>query len=305
MILALMLLLMLASAGTAVWLFVYANRRERTEDVLQRLHAGEEAAVTVVSDTLAVNPFLRSVCHLFWRAGSDVKPRQLLIGMAIAAALSLLILLVLGWFNGLFALAAIALIITIVLNHRIARRRGRIVEQLPSFLEAVMRVLAAGNTLEESLASAARESADPLRSLFVSVSRQVRLGAAVEVVLADAAEIHKIGDLRVLALAANINRKYGGTLRNVFRSLIQAIRMREAAARELRALTAETRFSAVVLAAIPMLVSAFIYFRNRAFYDDMLATDSGRATLMIAVALQVVGVFIIWRMMRSTQEGSA
>ena len=112
-------------------------------------------------------------------------------------------------------------------------------------------------------------------------------------------------DIRVLALAANINRKYGGTLRNVFRSLIQSIRMREAAQRELRALTAETRFSALVLAFIPLAVCGFIFLRNRAYYTDMLATQSGRTTLVVALVLQVAGMLVIWRMMRSATEGDA
>src|SRR3546814_9139028 len=52
------------------------------------------------------------------------------------------------------------------------------------------------------------------------------------------AEIHQLRDLKVMALAASINRKFGGSLRNVLRSLISGIRSRENAARELRATSA-------------------------------------------------------------------
>jgi tight adherence protein B len=221
------------------------------------------------------------------------------------AALVPLVLVIFGWIIGLLIIGVSMLLGWAILSGRASSRRAKIVEQLPQYLESVMRVLAAGNTLEEAIAAGAREARDPLRSLFVSVARQVRLGAQVDVVLAEAAEIHQIRDLRVLALAANINRRYGGTLRNVFRSLIQAIRMREAAARELRALTAETRFSAGVLALIPLAVSAFIFLRNRAYYVDLLATDSGKYVLVLAAVLQVLGMLIIWWMMKSaTEEGT-
>jgi tight adherence protein B len=227
------------------------------------------------------------------------------MGLIILVALVPMSLLIFGWLTGGVVIFGAGLIGWFVLNRRAAGRRAKIVEQLPAYLEAVMRVLAAGNTLEEAIASAARETQDPLRSLFVSVGRQVRLGAAVDTVLAEAAAIHQIRDLRVLALAANINRKYGGTLRNVFRSLIQAIRMREAASRELRALTAETRFSAFVLAAIPIAVSVFIFFRNRAYYADILASSSGKWVLMTAVALQLAGMLVIWRMMQAASDAEA
>jgi tight adherence protein B len=296
--------LALTSFALAVALFVYSGRRERAEDVQLRLRAGDDATLAAVThiEGKIENPLLRWGCHVFWRSGFDVKPASVVAFFSVVLLLAVLIPLALGLMIGLIVDAAGMFVIWLIFSSAAARRRAKIVEQLPSYLEAAIRVLAAGNTLEEALAAAARESAEPSRTLFLSVSRQVRLGAPVDMVLVEAAEIYQIRDLRVIALAANINRRYGGTLRNVFRSLIQAIRMREAAARELKALTAETRFSAVVLAAIPVLVSAFIYVRNRPFYNEMLATSGGRTVLIMAVVLQLLGILMIWRMMKATQE---
>jgi tight adherence protein B len=173
---------------------------------------------------------------------------------------------------------------------------------MPAFLESVMRVLAAGNTLEESIASAARESPDPLRPLFMSVGRQVRLGAPIEGVLMELGEIHQISDLKILSMAASINRKYGGSLKNILKSLIQAIRQRDMSTRELRALTAETRFSAVVLAVIPIGISLFIALQNRQYYANMWNDSTGRVLLIVSVLMQICGIFVIWRMMRSTED---
>ena len=121
----------------------------------------------------------------------------------------------------------------------------------------------------------------------------------------EAAQVHRLRDLQVIALAASINRRYGGSLRTIFRSLIQAIRSRESAQRELRALTAETRFSAMVLGLIPVGLTLYILLQNPQYYADMWADASGRATLIFSVVLQVSGIFVIWRMMRSTEEADA
>lgn len=302
-----MLVLIALAAGSALLalvLFVYASRREHTEDVQMRLRAGDDATVAagVSIETRVENALIRNTCYLLWRSGFDVKPGTAAVLIAAAVALVPVALLVFGLLAGALVVAGLSTVVLLVLSARAARRRAKIVAQLPAYLEAVIRVLAAGNTLEEAIASAAREAVEPSRSLFLSIARQVRLGAPVDIVLSEASEIHQVKDLRVIALAANINRRYGGTLRNVFRSLIQAIRMREQAARELSALTAETRFSALVLAVMPVGISVFIFIRNRAFYDDMLATTSGKVTLVLAVVLQIIGMFVIWRMMKSTQE---
>lgn len=295
-------------AAAAIGLFVYAGRREHREDVTMRLRAGDEAAAAapVTSEARKLrNPVVRWACYALWRTGAEVQPATVSGALVVLAAMVPITLLILGWMAGVSVILATVLVSLFLLNRQAARRRSKIVEQLPGFLESAMRMLAAGNTLEEAFGAAARESQEPLRTLFLSISRQVRLGAPIDQVLAEAAEINRLRDLRVLSLATNINRRYGGTLRNVFRSLIQAIRSRDAAARELKALTAETRFSALVLALLPVLIATFVYFRTRSFYDDVLATPSGRAMFITALTFQVLGVIVIYRMMRATMDPEA
>ena len=106
----------------------------------------------------------------------------------------------------------------------------------------------------------------------------------------------------MVALAAAINRKYGGSLRQVMKSLITNIRQRDTAARELRALTAETRFSALVLSVIPVSLSFYIFLQNRNYYAGMWADGTGRWVLMLSVLLQVAGVIVLWRMMNRTGD---
>jgi len=293
----------------AVFLVVRAGERERQEDVGLRLRAiggGDDASVVLASDPQRQvrNPVLRWICHLIWRTGVDWTPAAVLRVVLAAVVLVLLAPLVFGWLAGLLFIVLVAFIVWAVLAQRAAARRRRIIEQLPAFLESTIRVLAAGNTLEESLSSAAREAPEPIKPLFVGIGRQVRLGATLETVLMETAEINQLRDLKVMALAASINRKFGGSMRNVLRSLIAGIRQRENAARELRALTAETRFSALVLAVIPVLLMFYIVWQNPGYYTQMWADHQGRILLAGSIVMQLAGMFVIWRMMKSTGESS-
>lgn len=290
----------------AAVVFLRGRSRENEIESLLRVRAlgGDDvaAAVAVTPQSEKMNPLLRWACHLLWRSGSEVSAEtvaKILWGLVIVVPI---VLLSLGLFAGGFLLAVLIGAGFAVLTQQAARRRRRIREQMPAFIEGVIRVLSAGNTLEESIASAARESPDPLRPLFMSVGRQVRLGAPVEAVLMQMGEIHQLGDIKVMSLAAAINRKYGGSLKSIMKSLIQAIRQRDVAARELRALTAETRFSAVVLAVIPVGISLYIAIQNRQYYADMWNDGTGRGLLMFSVFMQVCGILVIWRMMRSSED---
>lgn len=299
--------LTLLGAAVAIGVLLRMQAKVRKEEVALRLRVlGDDADAHLLTRAKPIaNPVLRFVTDLLTRAGAEIEPDRVGQGLLIAAAVAPLLLLLLGPLAGMLAIGLAVVAVFGVLSRNAARRRAKIVEQLPSFLEATMRILSAGNTLEESLGSAARDSPDPIRPLFISIGRQVRLGASVESVLAEAGEVHRLRDLKVMALAAAINRKYGGSLRGVLKSLISTIRSRDSAARELRALTAETRFSALVLAVIPVTLSFYIFTKNKGYYTGMWADPSGRMFLIASVFLQIGGVAILWRMMNSTGDPDA
>lgn len=308
MMLALLLFLVsLIFVGAAIVLVLRAGKSNQHADALLRMRAlgGDEVVdlnATATDEVKIHNPVLRWVCHILWRSGSEVEVetvQKILIGLLIAIPL---VLLIFGGLTGSFIIGVVLVVGFILLTRQAAVRRRKIIGQLPDFLENAIRVLAAGNTLEESLASASRESAEPLRTLFLSISRQVRLGAPIESVLMEAGRIHKLRDIRVMSLAASVNRKYGGSLKNILRSLVQAIRSRDAASRELRALTAETRFSAVVLSVIPVSLTLYMLVINRGYYINMWADSSGRIILIASGLMQLVGMILIWRMMGATED---
>ncbi len=307
MALAIIFFLAVMMAGGAVWLFARAGRREHEEGMLLRLRAvgGEQPGAAGPSGRGQIdNAVLRWFCHLVWRTGADLSSESIVRILLVLVVLAIVAVLILGLIGGLSATAVLFALAWAWLTRQGALRRAKIIEQLPAFLEGVIRVLGAGNTLDEAITASAKESPDPIKPLFLSVGRQIRLGAPVEAVLMEMGEIHRLRDLKVMSLAAAINRKYGGSLRGLLRSLIQAVRARESAARELRALTAETRFSAMVLSLIPVALVLFITLQNPDYYRNMWADGAGKGLLVFSVGLQVVGMGIIYRMMRSTGDGT-
>ena len=296
-------------AGLAMLLFLRAGNRLRQEDVLLRLRAAgaddPESLRGGLRESRIRNPLVRAVCHVLWRTGAEADAEAVQRSLWVALILVPLTLMLFGVIAGVLILLSVSAVVYFLLLQRAVKRRNELVGQLPGYLESVIRVLSAGNTLDEALTASAREAPEPTRTMFLSVGRQVRLGAPVEDVLAETAAIHRLRDIKVLALAAAINRKYGGSLRNILKSLIGAIRARDVANRELRALTAETRFSAWVLALIPALLTVYIYVQNQSYYKDMWADGSGRGALMLAMVLQITGIFTLFRMMRGAEMEDA
>lgn len=247
------------------------------------------------------NPLLRALCRRCWSAGLNVSPGVLVIVLLIWALVSVLLIFV--WHAVGLVLALLPVLAAwLLIMQRERTRRRRINVQLPGFLGYLVRALTAGNTLEEGLHHAAIEASEPIRGVFMSVSRQIRLGGDMEDTLAETARVYRLRALHILAMSARVNRRYGGSMRRIIATLIDTIRQQEEAGQELKALTGETRFSAYVVAAIPIAITVFFYLQNPAYYATMLQSHGGRIAMVLALALEALGLLIIWRMMSRLKE---
>lgn len=303
-----LLLLVLTFGLVAVAVLLWLRAREQAE--AQQFYATQRFGLTEggVRPAGARGPQADPLSHMLQgfvlRAGVDAEhlPRWFSPVLLAAFVGVLLLGLAFGLMLAVLGLALLALVVTIWVMAREANRRNRMREQLPNFLEHMMRVLNAGNSLEEALAAATAECPEPLADVFRRVSRQVRLGAAIDETLTDVAQLSGLRELQVMAVATQINRRFGGSLKRVFKSLVTAIHQQDAARREMRALTAETRFSAMVLAVVPTGMMLYILAQNPDYYLEMWRHGTGQKLLILAAFLQLLGVIVIWRMLGSAGQ---
>ena len=128
-----------------------------------------------------------------------------------------------------------------------APRQLRFERQLPDTLTLLASSLRAGFSLMQGLEAVAQEISDPMQKELQRVFTEVRLGRPVEDALGDAADRMDSNDLRWTVMAIRIQREVGGNLAVLLDTVADTMVKRERIRRELRALTAEGRLSAIVL----------------------------------------------------------
>jgi tight adherence protein B len=84
----------------------------------------------------------------------------------------------------------------------------------------------------------------------------------------------------------------------VLSNIANAIREHDNAQRELVAMTAETRLSAWILSALPILIALMLATSNPQYIRGMWLDESGRWMLIAAFALDLAGTLILLRMAR-------
>lgn len=173
------------------------------------------------------------------------------------------------------------------------------IEQLPPLLDHTVRSLKSGRTLADAVLGAINAAEDPLKNALGRVQRNVQLGISLPDATSDFAELYDKDELRLFALGLKVNHRYGGNASELLENLIKMIREREQAARQLSAMTGETRVTAVVLAAMPVALAGYFLISNPTYLLAMWNDGSGQTMLIAALGFQVIGCVALWRMLRS------
>lgn len=233
------------------------------------------------------------------RAGYQSSPSQLSM-MLVSWVMAMLLALTLGgWPALLLMLILPPLLLRGFVALRYQRRLRRMIEQLPQFLDHVIRSLKSGRTLGDAMLLGMQNAPNPLGDALGRTRRNIERGMPLSEALDDFAELYEREEFRILTLGVRVNQRYGGNATELLDNLISMIRDRDRGARQLRAMTGETRVSGLILALLPVSLAAYIFVTNPAFFMGMWSDPMGRIMLLMAFLFQALGSFIMWRMLRS------
>ncbi|WP_411390407.1 type II secretion system F family protein [Pseudomonas sp. MPB23] len=288
----LLLLVCLLLIGLSLWLFHHGLRNAQTHRVLERLGNGQPEAQRQATTWTGLE-------RLFLRAGLGKPTDRLglwLSGWMLGALLGYLLADGLG-----LALMVVAppLALRLYIGWRYQRRVQRMVQQLPQLLDHSVRSLKSGRTLADAVLGGIDSVENPLKDAMGRVQRNVRMGVSLPDSASDFAEFYEQDEFRLFALGLKVNHRYGGNASELLENLIKMIREREQAARQLKAMTGETRMTAYVLGGLPILMVGYFILVNPGYLMTLWNDATGRYMLFGALAMDLTGTYAMWRMLRS------
>jgi tight adherence protein B len=214
---------------------------------------------------------------------------------AFAIIVFLLLAVLVGPLAGLVGAIIVLVLPFAYLNQRQRSRQLRFERQLPDTLTLLASSLRAGFSLMQGLEAVAQEISDPMQKELQRVFTEVRLGRTVEDSLGDAAERMDSNDLRWTVMAIRIQREVGGNLAVLLDTVADTMVKRERVRRELRALTAEGRLSAIVLSLVSPLLALAIWLIQPSYLKPLVHSFVGILGLIVAGVLSIVGWFWLRR----------
>jgi tight adherence protein B len=191
----------------------------------------------------------------------------------------------------LIALVIIAILPPAVLNFLAAQRIRKFTSQLPDTLQLLASSLRAGFSFLQGVEAVAQEVPDPMGAELRRVIVEARLGRPVEAALEDCAGRMKSPDFDWAVMAVNIQREVGGNLADLLQTVSVTMVERERLRRDVKALTAEGRMSAIVLGCLPPGLAAVFYVTNPAYIRVLFNHLGGQIALGCAVVAMLIGFF--------------
>jgi len=222
------------------------------------------------------------------------------------ALLHILMPLVLGAaafiiFNGnipfAFSAAALGLVLpTLFLQCKKAQRREKFRWQLSDALMILISSLKGGLSFLQSVEVLAEEMPAPISEEFGLVLREHKMGISLEEALERLNKRMPGSELNLITTAILVSRETGGDIAGVFSKLVQSFRESARVMEKVKTLTIQAKLQGIIMSILPVVFAVVIYTTNPAFVKIMFEHPVGRMLLWIALGLQIVGSFLIWRL---------
>jgi len=187
------------------------------------------------------------------------------------------------------------------LNYRIQQRRMRFEAKLVDFTLGLANGLRSGAALPQTIELVARDIGGPITEEFTLLLHEVRLGMDFPEALKRLCIRMPSEDLHLLATAIHITMTSGGSLAEVLDRITDTIRERTEFQQRLRTMTAQGRFEASAMASAPVAAFLILLYLDRELMLPLISTTFGWCALGIVAVLEVIGFFIINRIV--TVEG--
>jgi len=178
------------------------------------------------------------------------------------------------------------------------RRRRKFEGQLPEAIDVLVRSLRAGHPVSAAIRLVVRELPDPVGSEFAIASDEMTYGLDLERALANVSTRVGQADLALVVVAVGIQSKTGGNLAEILSGIAKVIRERSKMRLKARALSAEGRFSALMLTLLPILVFGLLNLIAPHFYGEVWQVPLVKPILIAALIWMLLGDLLMYRMVR-------
>jgi tight adherence protein B len=264
-------------------------RKKQVQDTIKDIEAKQKAKRRVTLRTKLM------------RAGLDIKPRtyyllSLLTGLlggfiVLITGSSLIVSLLVGFACG-FGLPRF------FLSRRTKRRQAKFLTEFANAIDIIVRGVKSGLPLADCLQVIAVESPEPVRSEFIDLVEQQRVGVPLARAFDRMYERMPLQEVNFFAIVIAIQSQTGGNLAEALSNLAQVLRDRYRLQAKVKAFSAEAKASAMIIGSLPPCVMLVVFLTTPDYIALLWSEKLGNLMLIFSGVWMVLGIIVMRKMIQ-------
>jgi tight adherence protein B len=183
-----------------------------------------------------------------------------------------------------------------VVGFLIKRRVAKFTAKFPDAIELLVRGLRSGLPITETIGVVGQEIDGPVGEEFRAVSDKMKIGKTLDAALQETADRLGTPEFQFFTITIQIQRETGGNLAETLANLADVLRKRSQMKLKIKAMSSESKASALIVGALPFIVFGLVWFINNQymshfFEDERLIVAGGGGLVWMGI-----GAFIMAKM---------
>jgi tight adherence protein B len=264
---------------------------------IRKLMAARNSRAEGIASTLIPRPaLLKKRLEQTGKQISLAKYGLISVGLGLTVMTLLLVKgmpFLLAFFVGCFAGFGIP---HFVIGKMILRRVAKFTTNFPDAIELMVRGLRSGLPITETLGIVSSEVPGPVGVEFRGVSDKMKIGRTMEVALQEAADRLGTPEFQFFVITLAIQRETGGNLAETLSNLADVLRKRAQMKLKIRAMSSESKASAMIIGSLPFIVFGLVYMVNPNYLGGFFTDQRLIVAGLGGMVWMSIGVFIMAKM---------
>ncbi|MCJ8323701.1 MAG: type II secretion system F family protein [Rhizobiales bacterium] len=176
------------------------------------------------------------------------------------------------------------------------RRQKKFLLEFPNAIDVVVRGVRSGLPLNDALKMIAEEASEPLRSEFLVLISEQKMGISIQEGLFRMNNRIELSELNFLAIVITIQQTMGGNLSETLSNLSKIIRDRHKMRAKIDAMSTEAKSSAAIIGSLPLMIIAGISAMSPGYLDPLFETPTGHMLIGGSMFWMFCGIMVMRQM---------
>jgi len=185
-----------------------------------------------------------------------------------------------------------------VINYMMKKRIKTFNLQMVDGLSLLSNALKAGLSIAQGLENVAKQMPNPISQEFNLVLNEQKVGVTMEESFINLGKRVPCEDVDMFVTAVIILRETGGNLSETFDTIVDTIRERIKIQQKISALVSQGVMQGLIIFLMPFALGGVFYWIDPNHIRPMLNTLVGNLFVLAMLSLQLIGGFIMWKIVK-------